>query len=572
MNKTPLYCCLPVLLPALCLAGDPTQTSNDAQQPAKQGLVAAGPDERILWSLFHAGKIDALKRQIADLQQRFPGWQVPVDLQNALNQGVGKTQEIAKPSSKKPRAAKAPLDACAHIDQKWASAEAQLAKGRRQAAAKRYERIIVGCKNPDLVRASLEKAVNLTDRSDYFNLTALAVGVLPDAELQRLEYRWLKNAYLRQPASGSERRPVDDTELQVSAEGFRDGDLATVMAWRYFDQQRYRDAYVWFDKAGQWNPAGNDAVQGKMLSLEKLGDYDAALALHPTSSTDVKLNEIAGRLYKIKAWQAIKASQPQQAEQDLAKARALVGEEDPEIQEIEAWIADGRQEYAKAAALFDTLYRRSPGTEYARAYVRNQSQIDSDGLANNAEQSGGLMQDEYGQYLGRELYYRKQFLAAQDIAPNQFSNLANIDAPSADLGVYARHKKGGPGPEQGLNELDILKMPVAGGSYTLGGVHQFKLSLSRVELSSSQRTTVRLRHRHNRQTDRWSGNGVFISHGRLVQSIPQAGPHPNSRGHRTDNNVRCRFRATNQNRQLGGKPLFTTGEAIDSFLYRHSGR
>lgn len=486
MSRIRRYCCLPVLLPALCLAGE----VEVIQQPAGtaravgQNPVQAGPDESILWALFHAGKIDTLKRQIADLRQRFPGWQVPADLQSALRQAHAKTAAVVKPGRKKPRAAKMPSDGCAHIDRKWASAEAQLAKGYPQVAAKSYASIIAGCKNPDFIKASLEKAANLPGRDDYFNLTALAAGMLPEADLRHLEHQWLKNAYLRWPASGSEGSPVDDAELQQSAERFRDGDLAVVMAWNYFDLQRYREAYAWFDKAGQWNPASHDAVQGKMLSLEKLGDYDAALAVYQEGSADAKLNEIAGRLYKIKAWQDIKTSQPQQAEQNLAKARALVGAGDPEIQELEAWIADGRQEYAKAAALFDSLYRQTPDVEYARAYVRNQSQVDPDSLAGNAEQSGGLLQDEYRQHFGRELYYRKQFLAAQDTAPGQFPTLANIDAPSADLGVYARHKEGGPGPEQGLNELDILKMPVAGGSYTLGGIHQFKLNLSRVDLSS----------------------------------------------------------------------------------------
>ncbi len=493
MNKNPLYC-LPVLLPLLCLAGETEviqQPVNKLQQTAGQNSAPVGPDESILWALFHAGKIDTLKRQIADLRQRFPGWQVPTDLQNALNQGGGKTAEAAKPNRKKPHTTNRASDGCANIDKKWASAETRLAEGLSQSAAKRYARIIVGCKNPDLVKASLEKAANLTDRDDYFNLTALAVGVLPEAELQRLEYQWLKNAYLRQSASGSEVSPLDDTALQISAERFHDGDLASVMAWHYFDQQRYREAFAWFDKAGQWNLSSNDAVLGKMLSLEKLGDYDAALAFYPAGTADAKLNQIAGRLYKVKAWQDIKTSQPKKAEQNLTKARALVRSGDSEIQEIEAWIADSRKEYAKAAVLFDSLYRHTPGTEYARAYVRNQSQVDSDSLAKNAKQSGGLLQDEYRLYLGRELYYRKQFLAAHDIAPGQFPKLVNIDAPSADLGVYARHKNGGPGSEeQGFNELDILKMPVAGGSYTVGGVHQFKLNLSRVELSSGMPSTL----------------------------------------------------------------------------------
>ncbi|MGZ5000759.1 MAG: cellulose synthase subunit BcsC-related outer membrane protein [Methylomonas sp.] len=484
MSKIHNYCWLPVLLPVLCLAGE----VEVIQQPAGtaravgQNPVQAGPDESILWALFHAGKVDQLIRQISDLQQRFPGWQVPADLQSALHQAGGKTAAVARSGRKKHQAANMPPDACANIDQKWIAAEAQLAKGDPQAAAKRYRSIITGCKNPELVEASLKKAANLPGRDDYFNLTAQAAGILPEAELRRLEHQWLKNAYLHQSPSGSEGSAVDDAELQLSAERFRDGELAIVMAWRYFDRQRYREAYAWFEKAGGWSPANNDAVLGKMLSLEKLGDYDAALALYPAGSTDPRLNEIAGRLYKLKAWQDIKASQPQNAEQNLAKARAIVGDGEPEIQEIEAWIADGRKEYAKAAALFDTLYQLSPNREYARAYVRNQNQVNRKTLARRAEQSDGLLQDEYQRTVGQELYWRKQFLAAQDAAPTQFSSLANIDAPSADLGVYARHKSG----EAGLGRLDILKMPTAGGSYTVDGIHNFKLSFSRVELDSGR--------------------------------------------------------------------------------------
>lgn len=480
MNNIRFYCCLSVWLPTFCLAG----VAEVIQQPAGQSLVLAGPDESILWSLFHAGKIDTVKRQIADLRQRYPGWQVPADLQTALNPSGGKAVVTAKPGRKTSHAAKRPIDGCANIDRKWAYAEAQWARGYGHSSAKLYAGIIEGCKNPDLVKATLEKAANLTDRDDYFNLIELTGDVLPEAGLQRLKYQWLKNAYLHQPKKGSEVRLADEKEIQLSAERFQDAGLASVMAWGYFDQQNYRDAYVWFNKAGQWDPTGNDALQGKMLSLEKLGDYDAALAIYPVGSADAKLNEIAGRLYKIKAWQDIKSSQPQRAEQNLIKARSVVGVEDPETQKIEAWIADSRKEYAKAAALFDSLYRRSPGTEYARAYVRNQSRIDSDSLARNAEQSGGLLLEEYRLYRGRELYYRKQFLAAHKIASTQFPMLANIDAPSARLGAYARHKTGGPGLEQGFSELNILKMPVAGGSYTVGGIHNFQLSLSRVALSS----------------------------------------------------------------------------------------
>ncbi|MBS1213105.1 MAG: hypothetical protein H6R26_1722 [Proteobacteria bacterium] len=490
MNKTRLYCCLPVLLPGLGLAGVIQEPSGNHEQPTRSSPAVQGPDESILWALFHAGKIDALKRHIDDLRQRFPGWQVPPDLQNALRQPAAAKAVPRAATIKKPSMARRPQDGCAGAVTQWNTAEALLSQGHHRTAAERYEGIITGCKNAGVVRATLEKAAKLPDRADYFRLTALAAGVLPAAELRRLEYQWLKQAYLRQPSAIEDPVQVTVSELQPWVEQFRDADQAVVIAWRYFDQEAYRKAYDWFDKAEGWAPSNRDARVGKMLSLEKLGDYDAALALHAESPSDAKLNEIAGRLYKMKAWKEVKASRPQQAEQHLAKARVLVGKDDPEIQEIEAWIADAQSDNARAAVLFEKLYRQTPGTEYARAYIRNQDKVDRDVLARNAEQTGGLLLSEYRLHVARELYHRKLFLASMNAAPMQFPNLANIDAPSADIGVYARHKSGGSGPEQGLSRLDILKVPTANAAFTIAGIHNFRLNTSRVELSSGMPTSL----------------------------------------------------------------------------------
>lgn len=480
MEKSHFY--LTLLLPVLCHGRitEIEQSPLDKQPPLiVQRQAPQSPDERILWSLFHAGKIDTLKRQIRDLQQRFPDWRVPIDLQKALRQSEINAipAGLTRPSK---RQVHSPVrNGCASIDRQWARAAAQLAQGHSTQAVNSYARIISRCKKPELIKATLEKASDLTNRDDYFELTTLALGTLPDVELQRLEYQWLKNAYLRRP---TDKEDIPDNSLLLAAERFRDAEFAIVIAWRYFEQQAYRDAYVWFDKIGQWQPDNTDATLGKMLSLEKLGNIDAALALYLGKTADTELDEVAGRLYKSKAWQALKSSNLPQAEQYLAEARSVIGSKDLEIQEIEAWIADSRNEYAKAAALFDKLYRQSPSIEYARAYVRNQSRVNRKHLAQHAEQSGGPLLDEFEQLIGRNLYQRKQFLAAQALTPTQFPNLADIDSPSTELGVYARHKSG----EAGLGRLDIVKMPTGGGEFTVNGIHHFRLNLSRVELDSGQ--------------------------------------------------------------------------------------
>ena len=58
-------------------------------------------------------------------------------------------------------------------------------------------------------------------------------------------------------------------------------------------------------------------------------------------------------MYAIRSYYDLNASNLQQAKQSLAKARSLIGSTDPEIQEIEAWIADGHKEYSKAAASYN---------------------------------------------------------------------------------------------------------------------------------------------------------------------------------------------------------------------------
>ncbi|MGY6276482.1 cellulose synthase subunit BcsC-related outer membrane protein [Methylomonas sp. MgM2] len=474
MNKLRFFAYLTLAFPALC-RGEVTeivQTPNGhAAPPDIQSQTTDGPDERILWSLLHAGKIDALRQQIGNLKARFPAWQVPQDLQNALSLSDKKTQ-ASKQSARAYRTAKT---GCARIDRQWQNAEVQLARGHIQAAVNRYADIIGQCKNPKLIRTTLEKAAKLPDRTAYFHLTALASGRLAEVELQGLNYQWLKNAFLNRTDKN-----LPEPELLTAVEQYKDADIAVVIAWRFFDRQAYRQAYAGFDKAGQWRADHSDARLGKMLSLEKLGKVDAALALYPSGSADAGLNQMAGRLYKLKAWQYLNASNLPRAEQSLTEARAVLGPSDPEILEIEAWIADRAGDYAKAAVLFDTLYRQSPGNEFARAYVRNQEHINRDALEYQAERAGGPLLDAYRQMEGRDLYQRKQFLAGYALTPAQFPNLVNIDAPSADLGVYARHKSG----EPGLGRLDILKMPTSGGELTVNGVHHFRLSVSRVELNS----------------------------------------------------------------------------------------
>jgi len=116
MKRLLLFYVWPVLLPTLCQAEAFNNQSKPSDNVTPRPMVSLGPDERILWSLFHAGKIVELKRQIADLQRRFPAWQVPPDLQQLLTQPAPQNTRSHPTQRKTPHTSPTTIDGCVRID------------------------------------------------------------------------------------------------------------------------------------------------------------------------------------------------------------------------------------------------------------------------------------------------------------------------------------------------------------------------------------------------------------------------------------------------------------------------
>ncbi|MBS3952289.1 MAG: BCSC C-terminal domain-containing protein [Methylomicrobium sp.] len=490
MKKSGIFYCLVLLYPAL---GYTTPLSIE-QKPGNQSDAlplsrpnyVEKPDESILWALFQAKKFQALEQQLKQLKQRFPNWQVPVDLQNAMQnsrKNSGSTSATHSGSTKpfKPRLKKVKsADPCSNLGARWDRAENLVQHDQRHAGLSIYETILKGCQNTAFRMTTLDKARTVLNYEDFMQLTEIGRSYLLGDYIDRLEYEWLKDDYLGQSKSDLTMREQRFNQLTHWVEHFNDDNVATLIGWRFFELQDYPNAQVWFEKAAKWNPANQNSRLGLALSFEQQGELNKALAVtEAPDNADIEMQKIAARIYKAKAWQEIEANKPIAASGYVQHAEAATGS-DAETQELNAWIANNSGDYKKAAQLFDGLYQQNPSKNYASAYVQNQVQVSRDLLERKARQEGGLLFDEYKNFHAQELYYRKQFLSAYQLAPDLFPDLANIDSAYMDAGAYGRHKSG----EDGLGRLDLFRLPMLTGSYTVGGVHNFKLALSRISLDS----------------------------------------------------------------------------------------
>lgn len=484
MENHSVLCLLIVALSVCCLTAGAAEIKQSAPSshtdgPGLSEPQGKSPDERILWRLFHAKKYQQLSRQIGQLRQQYPKWLPPNDLSQALQDTKGAKRAIPKTTHSSRKKAINYHDPCPNLTSRWGNAENYLKINRPAKALDIYLHILVQCPTKNKMQ-TLEKARSRLEYGDFIQLLELGSHYLPSIYLDSLKYDALKDRLL-----GNEPLNLEGHERAVSGiadllQLSKDDSLAVVIGWRYFDMKAYKKAQDWFQKAVFWNPSNENARYGQMLGLEKVGDYDQALAAYSASKrpTD-QIKSVAARILKAKAWQNFDRNRLSQAAENAAQAEKISGL-DQEILELNAWIAEQGGQHDKAAKLFDGLYQKSPDRKYARAYVQNQAQADRSLLSYRAEQTKGILLDEFNQFHGKELYGRKQFQSVYKLASNAFPKLENIDSPSVDVGGYVRYKSG----EDGLGRLDLFKAPIATASYTVNGNHTFKLGLSRVQLYS----------------------------------------------------------------------------------------
>lgn len=439
------------------------------------------PDEQILWRLFNDNKIAELKMQLNHLQKSFPGWQPPQDLLNLI-QRKEKTKQVKQKTASRFIAKKTinrPLDFCEAIGLQWQNAELASKIGDSEKTIAIYQRIIKSC-NQQNREKTLEKAYWLLNYNDFMEIAQFSESYIPAEIIQKGIFSSLKKEYFN-------KETWDKTEfLQFTEQSkkwidkYNDDKFSAAIAWRYFDFKEYQQAQDWFKKSLAWDKNNSNAQVGFLLSLEKIENYQQLLdEISLISQPSAKIKTIASRVYKFKAWQAYKEENLDDVQKYLNEALKLAGT-DSETQEIKALLAHEAGEYEQSAELFEQLYKQSQNKKYAQGYIRALSQIDPDYMSEKAEQAGGVLLDEYKSFYAKELYDRKQFQSAYKLAPAEFPDLVNIDSPYVEMGAGALHRSG----EDGTGNLDLLHLPSVTASYTVGGVHNFKVSATRISMYS----------------------------------------------------------------------------------------
>lgn len=475
INNHLILCCILALLPQLCVAGTVVAKPTEASAFPSNGAVTGSPDEGILWALFHSGKITVLRQQIADLQQRFPNWKAPADLLNALQSVKNPSKSQATLQSKKPY-----KKTFSTLDRKWKQAALYAQTQKPNLAQSLYRTLVTFCTDPDVKRQTLINAGIQLPHPEFLALIDFAERFLTAETLSTIQFEVIKHNYLQNPPlSLSELNRIIDT-VTDPLQAYLTTDFASSVAWRFFDFHDFDNAYKWFALADQLNPNQISPSLGTFLALEKLAAYDQLLALYAKiQNPELQLRAIASRAYKAKAWQQFNSEDFAESQQSVDKAEGLTGS-DYASQELNAWLANQDKNHAKAAYLFETLYRQSPRSEFAAAYVQNQTLANPDILDSKLIQYGGAIFSEYNKSTSDALYSRKQFLAANELSPSRYPALEHIHSDSIDFSSYGRSKSGAPG----LSQLEILKAPVFSFSHTATGGHLFKFSLSRIDLNA----------------------------------------------------------------------------------------
>jgi len=440
-------------------------------------IISEQPDERILWQLFHAGKIMELKQQIVRLQQRFPNWQPPPSLLRLMTE-TGRTQQTVKPG----RTNKPPVSFCNTLNQQLQQAEKASKNKQIKAALAIYHRIIRTC-SLEKRREALRKALSVLHHRDLIKLVQFSKPYISSQFIDNVLFVYFKKEYLNNKNLDSNKHRQSVKRLAGWVEKYNDDKLATVFGWRFYTLKEHQQAVYWFKKAYSWNRENSDAVYGLILSLEQQREYEQLLKVvsglqHPSK----KIRAIAARVYKARAWNAYNLRVIQDSQRYTDKARQLIGKADMEIIELYAWIANYKKQYKKSALLFYRLYQQQKDNKYARDYIQAQSRVNRQQLEENVKKAGGALLDEYKKFHARELYYRKQFQSAYKLAPSEFPDLVNIDTPYLGVGGGFRNKSG----QAGTSRLDIFKLPSSTVSYTVNGNHKFSLSVSRVSLYSGR--------------------------------------------------------------------------------------
>ncbi len=260
----------------------------------------------------------------------------------------------------------------------------------------------------------------------------------------------------------------------------QDYNAATIGGWLYFKIKNYNEAFKWFTLASKWNPTDNDIKYAKALCLFKLKSFYKAKKIaykiyrHYPKAKDllvtIILKDATDRYNHGDYIGALKAFDKAQAISKLPYW----------AQSLKAWCYYHQGQYAEAADVFESLYKKQPNNSNAQGlflcllHLKDWSKIENLALA------GGPFSAIWINYRAKQAFKREKFLIAKELDPTICSGLLALNGPYGSLSFSFRHKSG----DKGTSQLDITRFPILRAHQVFGGVNQLEILVSWVSLDS----------------------------------------------------------------------------------------
>lgn len=240
-------------------------------------------DEEPFWALFAADRLDELKAAIESRRKSEPGWQPSRDLRNKIARKMLR-MEIEKASREgREKLVLAALrdsglnERDLELDLLWLVAAAEARSGQPEKALDAYKLILSTNNNSQERIATVQKAMAVLPMNDVDQLVAMARQVNGASELEPIAIDIIRariSAFLKEERT----QPVDPAELrrfEEYANSVDDGAQAALVAWYFYNQKDYRQAFDWFKTSIS---KGGDAMvaHGLALTLVNLTMYREA--------------------------------------------------------------------------------------------------------------------------------------------------------------------------------------------------------------------------------------------------------------------------------------------------------
>ncbi len=245
------------------------------------------PDIIAMWDLFNAGDFAGARAAIAAKQQSDPGFVPSDDLLESLALGEG-GQRLRNASDAKSYdtvisiAANTPqLLTCANVDYLWRLAEAFAQTDRTPRAVDAYTYVLTNCTDTAERFATMQKAIELLDRSAIEPLLALertdAAGA---GEFAALRLDLARRSVAASLDGGDPAPAADVTLLEAEAQRSGSGEDLRLLGYYQLERNRTNEARRLFERALESDPsaASAEALGVALLQLRNAEGAEAALA------------------------------------------------------------------------------------------------------------------------------------------------------------------------------------------------------------------------------------------------------------------------------------------------------